>query len=134
MSTDRPTDPPRSRAGKTPPAEDRFVSYALWLAEVGCAKVASANVETVFSGTGRISAKSRTLDPELLSDYAFLHYNYKYDWLRPTLDEIITAYKKLYGKEQHESDADSEDESAEEEEAEEEGEEEGEPVCAPCPA
>ncbi len=35
--------------------------------------------------------KSRTLDP-LLSDYAFLHYNYKYDWLRPTLDEIITAY------------------------------------------
>ena len=63
-----------------------------------------------------------------------LEYNYKYDWLRPTLDEIITAYKKLYGKEQHESDADSEDESAEEEEAEEEGEEEGEPVCAPCPA
>ena len=36
--------------------------------------------------------KSRTLDPQLLSDYAFLHYNYKYDWLRPTLDEIITAY------------------------------------------
>ena len=32
------------------------------------------------------------LDPQLLSDYAFLHYNYKYDWLRLTLDEIITAY------------------------------------------
>ena len=55
------------------------VHYSLWLAEVGCAKVASANVETVFSGAGRISAKSRTLDAELLSDYAFLHYNYKYD-------------------------------------------------------
>ena len=32
------------------------------------------------------------LDPQLLSDYAFLHYNNKYDWLRLTLDEIITAY------------------------------------------
>ena len=29
--------------------------YALWLAEVGCAKVASANVEVVFSGAGRIA-------------------------------------------------------------------------------
>ena len=28
------------------------VHYALWLAEVGCANVASANVETVFSGRG----------------------------------------------------------------------------------
>ena len=35
---------------------------------------------------------SVNLDPQLLSDFAFLHYNYKYDWLRLTLDEIITAY------------------------------------------
>ena len=56
-------------------------------------------METVFSGAGRISMKSRAqqheishLDPQLLSDYAFLHYNNKYDWLRLTLDEIITAY------------------------------------------
>ena len=62
----------------------------------GCAKVASANIETVFSGAGRISMKSRTLSPSLLSDYAFCHYNYKYDWLRPTVAEIIEAYKKLY--------------------------------------
>ena len=27
--------------------------------------------------------KSHCLGPQLLSDYAFLHYNYKYDWLRP---------------------------------------------------
>ena len=40
-------------------------------------------------GAGRISMKSRTLDPTLLSHYAFYHYNYKYDWLRPTLEEII---------------------------------------------
>ena len=53
----------------------------------------------MFSGAGRISAKSRTLSPSLLSDYAFCHYNYKYDWLRPSLEEIFGAYnKKLYGK------------------------------------
>ena len=64
---------------------------------MGCAKVASANVEVVFSGAGRISQKSRCLDPQLLIDYSFLHYNYKYDWFRPTLEEIVAAYMKLYG-------------------------------------
>jgi len=67
------------------------VHYFLWKAEVGCAKVASANVETVFSGAGRLSVKSHCLGPQLLSDYAFLHYNYKYDWLRPTLEEIVDS-------------------------------------------
>ena len=58
--------------------------YFLWMAEVGCAKVASANIEVVFSGAGRISTKSHCLDPQLLSDYGFLHYKYiKYDCLRP---------------------------------------------------
>ena len=36
-----------------------------------------------------------------------LHYNYKYDWLRPTLEEIVDAYTKLYGKESRESDIES---------------------------
>ena len=78
--------------------------------------MASANIETVFSGAGRISGKSRTLSPSLLSDYAFCHYNYKYDWLRPSLNEIIAAYEKLYGKKgrdsDEESDASSDDEVA----------------------
>ena len=51
------------------------VHYFLWMAKVGYAKVASANVETVFSGAGRLSMKSHCLGPQLLSDYAFLHYN-----------------------------------------------------------
>ena len=55
----------------------------LWVGEVGCCKVASANIETVFSGAGRISKKSRKLSPTLLSDYAFCHYNYKYDLAAP---------------------------------------------------
>ena len=58
----------------------------------------------VFSGAGRISQKSRCLDPQLLIDYSLLHYNYKYDWLRPTLEEIVAAYMKLYEKESHDSD------------------------------
>ena len=83
----------------------------------------------MFSGAGRISAKSRTLSPSLLSDYVFCHYNYKYDWPRPSLEEIFgaykyVAYKKLYGKHGRDSDAES-DNSSEEEEQEQE-EEEGE--------
>ena len=72
-----------------------------------------------------------SVDPQLLSDYAFLHYNYKYDWLRPTLEEIIAAYKKLYahnkGSTQDDSDSDgNSDGSSDEGESEAEGEEEGE--------
>ena len=74
--------------------------------------------------------KSRCLDPQLLSDYSFLHYNYKYDWLRPTLEEIVAAYMKLYGKESHDSDDESSgtegSEGTEEEVGEEDGEEGGE--------
>jgi len=102
------------------------VHYSLWMAEVGCVKVASANVEAVFSGAGRISKKSRCLDPQLLSDYSFLHYNYKYDWLRPTLEEIVAAYKKLYGKESHDSDNESAGTEGSEGTEEEVGEEDGE--------
>ena len=96
------------------------------MAEVGCAKVASANVEVVFNGAGRISQKSRCLDPQLLSDYSFLHYNYKYDWFRPTLEEIVAAYMKLYGKESHDSDDESSGTEGSEGTEEEVGEEDGE--------
>jgi hypothetical protein len=44
---------------------------------------------------------------KLLSTYSFLHYNYQYDWLRPTLEEIMTAYKKLYGPGHRDSDSSS---------------------------
>ena len=92
------------------------------MAEVGCAKVASANVQTVFSGAGRLSMKSHCLGPHLLSDYAFLYYNYKYDWFHPTLEEFVDTYTKLYGKESRESDIESDGSSAAEE-VEEDGEE-----------
>ena len=67
------------------------------------------------------------------------------DWTRALgpnrhdcVDEIVAAYKKLYGKEPRESDGESEDSSADEQAAEEEGEgeeDEGEgAACAQCPA
>ena len=55
-----------------------------------------------------------------------LHYNYKYDWLRPTLEEIVAAYMKLYGKESHDSDDESSGTEGSEGTEEEDGEEEGE--------
>ena len=66
--------------------------------------------------------KSHCLGPQLLSDYAFLHYNYKYDWLHLTLEEIVNTYTKLYGKEWRESDIELDGSSATEE-VEEDGEE-----------
>jgi hypothetical protein len=55
--------------------------------------------------------KSHSLHPQLLSDYAFLHYNYKYDWLRPKLEEIVchivAACLRLYDKESRDSDNES---------------------------
>jgi hypothetical protein len=102
------------------------VHYSLWLAEVGCAKVASANVEVVFSGAGRISMKSHCLDPQLLSDYALLHYKYKYDWLRPKLEEIVAAYLRLYGKESRDSDSESDGSDGTGRLDEEAGEQDGE--------
>ena len=53
------------------------------------------------------------MSPQLLSDYCFLHYNYKYDWLRPTLSEIIELYKKIYGKDEPPADDPSDSGSSE---------------------
>ena len=68
------------------------IHYHQWVGGVGSMKAASANVETVFSGAGRMMTLSKTLGPELLSDYAFCHYNYKYPWLIPSNKEIVSTY------------------------------------------
>jgi hypothetical protein len=100
------------------------VHFSLCLAQVGCAKVASANVKVLFSGAAHLSMKSLCLDPQLLSD-AFLHYEYKYDWLRPKLEEIVAAYMKPYGKESRDSDNESDGPNGTGALEEEDGEEDG---------
>ena len=66
--------------------------------------------------------------PEVLELYVFIHYNWQYEFMRPTIDEIVKAYVKAYGPEAREEDlmagADSEEEGGSASEAEEEAEEE----------
>ena len=58
----------------------------------------------------------------------FIHYNWQYEFMRPSIDEIVKAYLKVYGAEAREEDliagADSEEEGCSASEAEEEAEEE----------
>ena len=63
-------------------------------------KGASASVESVFSGVKRLLGEfAATMSPEVLELYVFIHYNWKYDFMRPSIDEIVKAYLKAYGNE-----------------------------------
>jgi len=76
-------------------ADDKAVlpiHYAVYLAEVGCKKSAAANVESVFSGTGKFTAEAPSTGVELLSRMVKLHYKWKYLFLRPTMSKIIERY------------------------------------------
>ena len=88
-------------------------------------KGASACVESVFSGVKRLLGDfAATMSPELLELYVFMHYNWAYEFMRSTVDEIVVkVYISVYGPEQREEDMDSsdgEDEGAEDEGAEDE--------------
>ena len=48
---------------------DMPIHYNTYVGQVDCAKAASSNVETVFSGAGGMVAKSVNIGGELLSDY-----------------------------------------------------------------
>jgi hypothetical protein len=60
-------------------------------------KAAAANVETVFSGVGKFTSEAPSTGPVLLRRLARLHYNWKYPFLRPTTDAVVTRYKKKFG-------------------------------------
>ena len=40
-----------------------------------------------------------TMAPELLEMYVFIHYNWQYEWMRPSIEEIVKAYEDAYGRE-----------------------------------
>jgi hypothetical protein len=87
-------------------------------------KGASACVETVFSGVKRLLGDfAATMSPEVLEYYVFIHYNWQYDFMRPSIEEIVKTYIEVYGYEPQEDDLleDSDDDGDEEGE---EGEEE----------
>ena len=70
--------------------------YAVYVAEVGCNKAASANVESVFSGAGKFTGDAKSAGPILIKRMVKLHYNWKYQFLRPTVKEIIMRYNKKF--------------------------------------
>ena len=92
------------------------IHFAVFVADVGCKKLTSSNVETLFSGAGYMSKKAPTMSDELLQMYVFIFYNSKYEWLLPSTDTIVKAYLHLHKTDVEEydssssSDNDSEDE------------------------
>ena len=84
-------------------------------------KGASACVESVFSGVKRLLGDfSQRMSPEVLELYVFIHYNWQYEWMRPSIEEVVQAYIKVHGPNACEedifgdpcSDSDDEDEDA----------------------
>ena len=66
--------------------------YNVYLAEVGCKKSAAANVESVFSGAGKFTDEAGSAGHVLLPRIVRLHYNWKYDFLCPTVDQVVDRY------------------------------------------
>ena len=68
--------------------------------DTGPMKGASANVESIFSGVKRLLGDfSQKMSPEILELYVFVHYNMQYDFMRPSVQEIVEAYMHVHGKE-----------------------------------
>ena len=103
------------------------VTTQVFRGDVGSMRGASANIESVFSGVKRLLGDfAAKMSPELLELYVFIHYNWQYEWMRPSVEEIVAAYKVAYGSEAKEEDlaSDSDSDGGDEEEEEEEEEDE----------
>ena len=70
--------------------------FGVYVSEVGCKKAASANVETVFSGAGKFTEEAKSTGPTLLRRMVKLHYNWKYTFLRPSIEQVIRRYKEKW--------------------------------------
>ena len=44
------------------------------------------------------------MSPEILELYVFIHYNYQYEFMMPSIDEIVKTYIEMFGAEQHKED------------------------------
>ena len=71
--------------------------YAVYIAEVGCKKVAAANVESVFSGAGKFTLEAKATGAVYLRQIVKVHNNWKYLCLRPTEEAIIARYMLKHG-------------------------------------
>ncbi|KAK3281529.1 hypothetical protein CYMTET_10685 [Cymbomonas tetramitiformis] len=98
---DKKTDEFDQCAFYTAHATDFPIHVAVFRADAGSKRSASANIEFVFSGAGASLADfhSRNLSANMLEMYMFIRTNWQYEFLRPTVDQIGAAYLKKYGRE-----------------------------------
>ena len=53
-------------------------------------------METVYSGATQLFEKAQRLSDKNLAAYIFNHY-WQFEFLRPTIDEIVTKYLEMHG-------------------------------------
>ena len=55
-----------------------------------------ACVESVFSGVKRLLGDFfQRMSPEVLELHVFIHYNFQYEFMRPSIEEIVNAYLEV---------------------------------------
>ena len=52
----------------------------------------ASNVETVFSGAGKFTEEAKNTRPTLLRRMVKLHYDWKYEFLRPSIKQVEARY------------------------------------------
>ncbi|KAK3264233.1 hypothetical protein CYMTET_27015 [Cymbomonas tetramitiformis] len=93
------------------------IHCTVFRSDCGPNKAASANVEQVFSGAGALLADFHRhgLSPKMLALYMFIRTNWQYEWMRPSVEDILQAYKFKYGDsvvEEPDSDSDSDSDNS----------------------
>jgi hypothetical protein len=75
------------------------IHAAVFRGDAGCNMGASANVEHVFSNSGDLMSDfhAHSLDPGVMEGYIVIKENWIYPMLRPSLEEIWTAYNATHG-------------------------------------
>lgn len=70
--------------------------YGVYVAEVGCKMLAAANVETVFSGAGKYTEEAKSAGPQTLQRKVKLHYGWRYEFIRPSVKEVVKRYNEKW--------------------------------------
>ncbi|KAK3237132.1 hypothetical protein CYMTET_52769 [Cymbomonas tetramitiformis] len=92
------------------------VYAAVYRGEVGCAKGTSANIEQTFSAAGVFMADfhAHNISAPLFEAYMIIRGNWKYQFLRPSPQQVMARYKKKYGTAEAVPESESEGEDQEE--------------------
>ena len=72
----------------------------------------------MYSGATKLSDGSDSLADDVLAAYIFCHYNWKFEFLRPSIPEIVAEYLRVRGPETPQEEEDADEEEMEGEEAE----------------